>query len=91
MNWRWQPGRIRWPGAWPASSIRAPAPCCKGGGRSRLGQGLAQGEGLGLAVLHIWDTCLAAVAHVKVDAQRQIAVPQVTVAVDCGPAINRWA
>jgi hypothetical protein len=49
---------------------------------------MPQGEGLGLAVLHIWDTCLAAVAHVKVGADKQISVPQVTVAVDCGVPVN---
>ena len=79
------------PLAWRLAQItdpRARAVLQKAAAEAGWGKALPKGEGLGLAVLHIWDTCLAAVAHVKVDAQKQIAVPQVTVAVDCGPAIN---
>ncbi|WP_333838392.1 xanthine dehydrogenase family protein molybdopterin-binding subunit [Novosphingobium sp.] len=52
------------------------------------GKAMPKGEGLGLSVLHIWDTYIAAVAHARVDGQGQIAVPRVTIAVDCGPAVN---
>ncbi|PTR10372.1 MULTISPECIES: molybdopterin cofactor-binding domain-containing protein [unclassified Novosphingobium] len=79
------------PLAWRLAQItdpRARAVLQKAAAEAGWGKALPKGEGLGLAVLHIWDTCLAAVAHVKVDAQKQILVPQVTVAVDCGPAIN---
>ncbi|WP_179506363.1 MULTISPECIES: molybdopterin cofactor-binding domain-containing protein [unclassified Sphingomonas] len=79
------------PLAWRLAQItdpRARAVLQKAATEAGWGKALPKGEGLGLAVLHIWDTCLAAVAHVKVGADKQIAVPQVTVAVDCGPAVN---
>ncbi|WP_408590782.1 molybdopterin cofactor-binding domain-containing protein [Novosphingobium sp.] len=46
------------------------------------------GTGLGVAVIHNWDTYMAAVAQVSVGADKQIVVKKVTVAVDCGQAIN---
>lgn len=46
------------------------------------------GTGLGVAVLHNWGTYIAAVAEVAVGADKQIALRKVTVAVDCGQAIN---
>lgn len=79
------------PLAWRLTQIadpRARAVLQKAAAEAGWGKALPKGEGLGLAVLHIWDTCIAAVAHVKVGADRQIAVPQVTTAVDCGPAVN---
>lgn len=79
------------PLAWRLAQIanpRAKAVLQKAASEAGWGKALPKGEGLGLAVLHIWDTCLAAVAHVKVGADKQIVVPEVTVAVDCGPAIN---
>jgi isoquinoline 1-oxidoreductase beta subunit len=79
------------PLAWRLAQItnpRARAVLQKAAAEAGWGKALPKGEGLGLAVLNIWDTCLAAVAHVKVGADKQIMVPQVTVAVDCGPAVN---
>lgn len=46
------------------------------------------GTGLGVAVVHNWDTYMAAVAQVTVGADKQIVVKKVTVAVDCGQAVN---
>jgi len=79
------------PLAWRLAQItnpRARAVLQKAAAEAGWGKALPKGEGLGLAVLNIWDTCLAAVAHVKVGADKQIMVPEVTVAVDCGPAVN---
>jgi isoquinoline 1-oxidoreductase beta subunit len=79
------------PLAWRLAQItdpRARAVLQKAAAQAGWGKAMPQGEGLGLAVLHIWDTCLAAVAHVKVGADKQISVPQVTVAVDCGVPVN---
>jgi isoquinoline 1-oxidoreductase beta subunit len=52
------------------------------------GAKLAPGSGHGVAVIHLWDTYMAAIAEVSVDKDRQIAVKKVTVVVDCGQAIN---
>ena len=46
------------------------------------------GIGRGVAVIHLWETYMAAVAEIVVDKDHQIAVKRVTVAVDCGQAIN---
>ncbi|MDF8334728.1 xanthine dehydrogenase family protein molybdopterin-binding subunit [Novosphingobium cyanobacteriorum] len=45
-------------------------------------------SGLGVAVIHNWDTYMAAVADVSVGADRQIRINRVTVAVDCGQVVN---
>lgn len=51
------------------------------------GRALPPGHGMGMAVLKLWGTHIAAVVEAKVD-EGQISVPRVTVAVDCGLAIN---
>ena len=48
----------------------------------------AAGTGRGVAVIHLWETYMAAVAEIEVDKDHQITVKRVTVAVDCGQAIN---
>ncbi|WP_428334732.1 molybdopterin cofactor-binding domain-containing protein [Novosphingobium sp.] len=48
----------------------------------------AAGTGRGVAVIHLWETYMAAVAEIAVDKDHQITVKRVTVAVDCGQAIN---
>ena len=48
----------------------------------------APGIGRGVAVIHLWETYMAAVAEVTVDKDNQIVVKKVTVAVDCGQVIN---
>ncbi len=48
----------------------------------------AAGIGRGVAVIHLWDTYMAAVAEVSVDKDHQITVKKVTVAVDCGQVVN---
>jgi isoquinoline 1-oxidoreductase subunit beta len=48
----------------------------------------AKGTGRGVSVIHLWDTYMAAVAEITVDADKQIAVKRVTIAVDCGQAVN---
>jgi isoquinoline 1-oxidoreductase beta subunit len=52
------------------------------------GAKLAPGSGHGVAVIHLWDTYMAAIAEVSVDKDSQVAVKKVTVVVDCGQAIN---
>ena len=55
---------------------------------SGWGEALPKGTGRGASVIHLWDTYMAAVAEVSIDAEHQIAVKRVWVAVDCGQAIN---
>lgn len=79
------------PLAWRLAQItdpRARAVLQRAAQEAGWGKAMPKGEGLGLSVLHIWDTYIAAVAHARVDGQGQIAVPLVTIAVDCGPAVN---
>lgn len=60
--------------------------------RTRSGWGAggdkAAGTGMGVAVIHNWDTYMAAVAAVSVGPDKQIVVRKVTIAVDCGQVIN---
>ncbi|EGD59277.1 isoquinoline 1-oxidoreductase [Novosphingobium nitrogenifigens DSM 19370] len=56
--------------------------------QSGWGEKTAAGIGRGVSVLHVWDTYMAAVAEVSVDSDKQITVRKVTVAVDCGQAVN---
>jgi isoquinoline 1-oxidoreductase subunit beta len=56
--------------------------------QSGWGSALPKGTGRGVAVIHLWDTYMAAVAEITVDADKQIAVKRVTVVVDCGQAVN---
>jgi isoquinoline 1-oxidoreductase beta subunit len=58
--------------------------------RSQSGWGtkMASGIGMGVAVLHLWDTYMAAVAEVQVGSDKQITIRKVTVAVDCGQPVN---
>ncbi len=55
---------------------------------SGWGEAVATGIGRGVAVIHLWDTYMAAVAEVAVDKDHLIALKKVTVALDCGQAIN---
>lgn len=52
------------------------------------GRKMPKGEGLGLAVHRSFVTYVAAVAHVKVDGDGIVRVPEVHMAVDCGFAAN---
>ena len=56
--------------------------------KSGWGEKTAPGIGRGVAVIHLWDTYMAAVAEVAVDKDHQISVKRVTIVVDCGQAIN---
>lgn len=56
--------------------------------RSGWGKPLPAGTGRGVAVIHLWDTYMAGVAEITVDKDGQIALKRVTIAVDCGQAIN---
>lgn len=56
--------------------------------QSGWGEKLPAGTGRGVAVIHLWETYMAAVAEVSVDKDNQITVKKVTVAVDCGTVIN---
>jgi isoquinoline 1-oxidoreductase beta subunit len=51
------------------------------------GRALPKGHGLGIAVLKLWGTHIAAVVEAKAE-DGQISVSRVTIAVDCGLAIN---
>jgi isoquinoline 1-oxidoreductase beta subunit len=55
---------------------------------SGWGEKTPAGTGRGVAVIHLWETYMAAVAEVMVDADHQITLKRMTVAVDCGQAIN---
>ncbi|WP_199235307.1 molybdopterin cofactor-binding domain-containing protein (plasmid) [Azospirillum melinis] len=52
------------------------------------GQPLAQGKGRGVAVHESFNTYVAHVADVTVDAKGQIKVDRIVVAVDCGEVVN---
>ncbi|MFW2851935.1 molybdopterin cofactor-binding domain-containing protein [Sphingomonas sp. TX0543] len=52
------------------------------------GTPVAAGSGRGIAVLHLWDTYIAAVAEVTAVAGDDPRVTRVVAAVDCGQAIN---
>lgn len=52
------------------------------------GKPLPKGHGAGVSVIHLWDTYMAAIAEVAIDADKQITVKRVTVAVDCGQTVN---
>lgn len=51
------------------------------------GRPMPKGQGMGMAVLKLWGTHIAAVVEAKV-AEGQISAVRVTIAVDCGVAIN---
>lgn len=51
------------------------------------GRAMPPGQGMGIAVLKLWGTHIAAVVEAKV-ADGQISAVRVTIAVDCGLAIN---
>ena len=52
------------------------------------GRKLPLGHGLGLAVHRSFVTYVAAVMEVGVDEKGNVSVPQVDIAVDCGPVVN---
>lgn len=52
------------------------------------GRALPSRQGLGLAAHYSFVTYVAAVVHAGVDAQGQISIPRVDVAVDCGSTVN---
>ena len=52
------------------------------------GRGMPKGSGLGLAATYTFVTYAAAVAQVVVDAQGQVAIPRIDIAVDCGATVN---
>jgi len=55
--------------------------------QSGWGVPLPKGQGRGIAVLELWGTIIAAVVEAKL-VDGQIAIPRVTIAVDCGLPIN---
>jgi len=52
------------------------------------GRGMPKGSGLGLAATYTFVTYVAAVAQVVVDAQGQVAIPRIDIAIDCGATVN---
>ncbi len=52
------------------------------------GQNLPAGEGIGLAVHRSFVTYVAAAAHVKIDDDGTVRVPQIDIAIDCGFPAN---
>ena len=52
------------------------------------GKKMPKGSGLGLAATYTFVTYVAAVAHVEVDANGNVRVPVIDVAVDCGAVVN---
>jgi isoquinoline 1-oxidoreductase subunit beta len=52
------------------------------------GRQLPPGNGLGLAVHRSFVTYVAAVVEVAVDDKGNVSVPQVNMAIDCGPVVN---
>jgi isoquinoline 1-oxidoreductase subunit beta len=52
------------------------------------GRALPKGSGLGLAAHYGFVTYIATVIQARVDAEGNISIPQVDIAVDCGPQVN---
>ena len=52
------------------------------------GKSMPKGRGLGLAATYTFVTYVAAVAEVQVDANGNVSVPRIDVAVDCGAVVN---
>lgn len=52
------------------------------------GKPFAKGTGLGIALIHLWNTYLAAVAEVTIPPDGEPRVTRVVTAVDCGQQIN---
>jgi isoquinoline 1-oxidoreductase beta subunit len=52
------------------------------------GRSMPKGSGLGLAATYTFVTYVAAVAEVEVDANGNVRVPRIDVAVDCGGVVN---
>jgi len=57
-------------------------------GKAGWGRKLPERHGLGLAVHRSFVTYVAAVVEAAVDAQGNVTVPRVDIAVDCGPTVN---
>ena len=56
--------------------------------KAKWGRKLPKGRGLGLAFAHSFVSYVAAVIEVDINAKGEISIPQVDIAIDCGPAIN---
>lgn len=56
--------------------------------KAKWGRKLPKGRGLGLAVSYSFVTYVAAVIEVAVNKNGEITIPQVDIAVDCGPTVN---
>lgn len=56
--------------------------------KAKWGRKLPKGHGLGLAVSYSFVTYVAAVIEVVVNENGEITIPQVDIAVDCGPTVN---
>ena len=52
------------------------------------GKALPKGSGLGLAATYTFVTYVAAVAQVVVDANGEVSIPRIDVAIDCGATVN---
>jgi isoquinoline 1-oxidoreductase subunit beta len=52
------------------------------------GRKMPAGQGLGIAAHYSFVTYVAAVVHVAVSKEGDVAIPRIDVAVDCGPQIN---
>ncbi len=56
--------------------------------KGEWGRKLPQGHGLGIAVHRSFVTYVAAIVEAAVDAQGNLTVPRVDIAIDCGPTVN---
>jgi isoquinoline 1-oxidoreductase beta subunit len=52
------------------------------------GRPLPKGQGLGIAAHYSFDSYVAAVVDVAVDAKGELNVPRIDIAIDCGAAVN---
>jgi isoquinoline 1-oxidoreductase beta subunit len=56
--------------------------------KAKWGRKLPKGRGLGLAFAHSFVSYVAAVIEVDINAKGEMSIPQVDIAIDCGPAVN---
>jgi isoquinoline 1-oxidoreductase subunit beta len=70
------------------SDARARAPLDLAAEKSGWGTPLPKGEGRGIALMHVFGSYIAQVAHVAVDRKGQVHVKRVVCAIDCGQNVN---
>jgi isoquinoline 1-oxidoreductase beta subunit len=56
--------------------------------KAHWGKSLPEGQGQGLAAHYSFVTYVAAVVEVDVSSEGEVFVPQIDVAIDCGPQVN---